>query len=154
MKLEKWALVADVVGAIAIVLSLVFVGFQIRSSTQVSRSVAYERNIDSLNEWRLELIGDPELTSLLGTFTGALGENATPAEVRELRLNLLLNVIFGVYEKSYFAAKFGVMGADEWARFQDQACLNRSRAMNRGLWEAMERLLTMEFASFLESQCA
>lgn len=154
MKLEKWALVAEVVGGIAIVLSLVFVGLQIRSSTQLSRAMAYERNIDSLNDWRLELIGDPELTSLLGTFSGVLSANATATEVNEFRLNLLLNVIFGVYEKSYFAEKIGIMGPDEWARFESQACLNRSRALDRGLWENMERLLTTEFASFLEARCA
>jgi len=34
MKLERWALVAEIIGAIAIVVSLIFVGFQIRQSTE------------------------------------------------------------------------------------------------------------------------
>ena len=34
MKLEKWALIAEIIGAIAIVVSLIFVGLQIRQGTE------------------------------------------------------------------------------------------------------------------------
>ena len=36
MKLEKWALIAEIVSAIAIVLSLVFVGFQVRQGAEAT----------------------------------------------------------------------------------------------------------------------
>jgi hypothetical protein len=34
MKLERWALIAEIAGAIAIVISLIFVGFQIQQGTE------------------------------------------------------------------------------------------------------------------------
>lgn len=153
MKLEKWALLAEIVGGAAIVLSLVFVGIQIRSNTQVARATAYDRNIDSMNQWRLGLIDDPELVSLFGTFAERLDENATKEEVQEFRLNLTLNIVFGIYEKSYFSTKYGVMAPEEWERFEGQACLNRTRAIEEGLWENMEVLLTSEFANLLTAEC-
>jgi hypothetical protein len=36
MKLEKWALVAEIVSAIAIVLSLIFVGLQVRQGASAT----------------------------------------------------------------------------------------------------------------------
>ena len=40
MTLESWALIAEIVGAIAVVASLVYVGIQIRDSNRVSRADA------------------------------------------------------------------------------------------------------------------
>ena len=34
MKLERWALIAEIVGGVAIVLSLIFVGLQVRQSAE------------------------------------------------------------------------------------------------------------------------
>ena len=34
MKLERWALIAEIISAVAIVLSLIFVGFQVRQSSE------------------------------------------------------------------------------------------------------------------------
>ena len=153
MKLEKWALIAEIIGGVAIVLSLVFVGLEIRGNTQIAMAEAYERNIDSINEWRLELIRDPSLVATAGVFYERFGEDATDAEVERFRLNLLLNAVFGVYEKSYYALQYGILGPDEWIRFERQACLVRARSIEFGLWERMEVLLTPEFADHLTAQC-
>ncbi len=48
MKLEKWALVAEIVGALAIVLSLIFVGLEIRDSTRVT-TLTLDRVLDQQN---------------------------------------------------------------------------------------------------------
>ncbi len=77
MKLEKWALIAEIIGGVAIVLSLLFVGLEIRGNTQVARAEAYESNIDSINEWRLELIRDPRLVATAGEFYEVFGDDAT-----------------------------------------------------------------------------
>ncbi len=153
MKLEKWALIAEIIGGVAIVLSLIFVGLEIRGNTQVVRAEAYERNIDSINEWRLELIRDPRLVATAGEFYEVFGDDATDEEVERFRLNLLLNTLFGVYEKSYYALQYGILGPDEWIRFESQACLNRARSIEIGLWERMAVLLTREFADHLTVQC-
>jgi len=153
MNLEKWALISEIVGGVAIVLSLVFVGLQIRSSTQVDRAVSYERNIDSINQWRLGLLSDPEALTAWGEFAGTLPENPTPEDVKSVRLFITLNALFGIYEKSWFATHYGVMAEEEWERFARQACQQRSKARERGLWEQMEPLLTRAFTDYLSSEC-
>ena len=151
--LAEWASIAEMLGAAAIVISLVFVGLEIRGNTQVARAAAYERNIDSINQWRLELIKDPSLVRSLGNFFQTADQGATDAEVELFRLNLALNVVFGIYEKSYYANKYGIMAPGEWTRFERQACLSRGRALELDLWSSMAALLTEEFADHLASQC-
>ena len=43
MKLEKWALIAEIIGGIAIVLSLVFVGIEIRRNTNAAYAATYDQ---------------------------------------------------------------------------------------------------------------
>lgn len=45
MRLEKWALVAEIVGAAAIVISLIFVGLEIRGNTQASQAATFQASV-------------------------------------------------------------------------------------------------------------
>jgi hypothetical protein len=151
--LSDWANIAEILAAVAIVLSLIFVGLEVRSNTQVARAAVYERNIESLNQWRLELARDPELARMANQFLERLDEDATEAEVGHQRLRHLITVLFGIYEKSFVANQYGIMADDEWERFARLACANRERTVSEQLWEDVESLLTQEFAEFLESNC-
>ena len=42
LKLSDWASLAEVIGSLAVVLSLVFVGFQIQASTKAAQASAYD----------------------------------------------------------------------------------------------------------------
>ena len=65
--LKKWALVAEIIGGIAIVLSLLFVGFQIRQEAEQTRlntraveASAYQDLIGQMNTINLALFTDDE----------------------------------------------------------------------------------------------
>ena len=45
MKLEKWGVIAEMVGAAAIVVSLVFVGMEIRSNTQAAQAATFQASV-------------------------------------------------------------------------------------------------------------
>ena len=52
--LAEWASVAEIIGALAIVVSLVFVGLQIRANTRATQNATYQQSvgyeIEILNE--------------------------------------------------------------------------------------------------------
>ena len=41
-RLQKWALIAEVIGAVAVVISLIFVGIELRSNTEATRAATRE----------------------------------------------------------------------------------------------------------------
>jgi hypothetical protein len=60
-KLSEWASVAEVVSGVAIVVTLVFLAVGIRENTEITRAAAYDRNIESLNQWRLGVMQNESL---------------------------------------------------------------------------------------------
>jgi len=69
-KLRKWALIAEILGAVAVVVSLGFVGYQLQQSneqaalnTQALERAAYQQLVDGISEFNLTTIQSPELRS-------------------------------------------------------------------------------------------
>ena len=50
-KLSEYALVAEIISAVAIILSLFFVGFQLRDTARATRSATANASIASISDW-------------------------------------------------------------------------------------------------------
>ena len=60
MKLKKWALIAEVVGGVAIVVSLVVLIFEVRGNTEAVRAATFQNVSDSITANGMEIAADPE----------------------------------------------------------------------------------------------
>ena len=149
MKLEKWALIAELVSGVAVVVTLVFLIQGIQENTEVTRATAYDRNIDSLNEWRMARVRNPEINRLAIAFFNSTVDTLSDDDVALLLP--YIQTLFGIYEKSYFAFKYGVLGASEWSRFSNQICLQHDRVIAQGL--SVFFSLTGEFVAYMEDEC-
>lgn len=69
MKLEKWALIADVIGSVAIVVTLVILITEVRTNTELSRVAAYDAVTRDFDDSRTLSLADPELLELFHQFT-------------------------------------------------------------------------------------
>jgi hypothetical protein len=77
--LEYWALIAEITGAIAIVLSVIYLGLHIRANTKVHRSQAHY-NALSLAQRPFEMaIADQGLADLIETAYGFGPSTNTPS---------------------------------------------------------------------------
>ena len=105
MTIQDWGAVGEIIGAIAVVASLVYLAIQIRQNTrQLSHSIesmklsAFERNIQSGNRIRELLILHPEIAELTArgfqSFTSLSGSD-------RLRLDMLLRNMFAEVQGSY-----------------------------------------------------
>jgi hypothetical protein len=68
LNLQKWALIAEILGAVAVVASLGFVGYQLQQSneqtalnTRALELAAYQQLIERISEFNLATIQSPEL---------------------------------------------------------------------------------------------
>ena len=53
--------IAEIVGAIALVLTLAYLALQVNHSTQAARRAAAERAVDSVREWNRSLLDNPDV---------------------------------------------------------------------------------------------
>jgi hypothetical protein len=148
-KLSNWASIAEIVAAIGVIVTLIFLIVGIRENTEITRVTAFDRNMESVNQWRMELAKDPELARIWRSREdlAALSEND------QLRLVMLHGSLWGIYEKSYYAMEYGLLGQAEWNRFETQMCA-QINSMNLESWSRMTGALTRQFVSYAEGLCA
>ena len=64
MTLQDWSNFAQVIGAVAVVISLFYVGFQIKRNTSAVRSATAQAVHDNYADWYMNLMGDAALNRI------------------------------------------------------------------------------------------
>lgn len=145
-KANQWlALVAN----LGVIASLVFLGLEIRQNTNIAKASAYRENVQDIAAWRELIIADPELARLYDTY-GREGIGAV-SDVDGGRIAALVNNVMGAYENAYFARRYGIIGDEEWQRFQSGACIHYQAAVANKL---SLRFTTTGFRQYLDATCA
>jgi len=150
MKLSDWSSIAEIVSGVAVVVTLIFLVFGIRENSEITRAVAYERNVDSRNEWRMWVSEDDERLRIYEAHLAGRIDDLTDLE--SSRLNFILNTIWAINEKSYYSNQYGVLGPDEWARTDRVLCTFHGN-FDDERWGRISRSLTEEFAEYVETKC-
>ncbi|MEX0644259.1 MAG: hypothetical protein WD076_03055 [Parvularculaceae bacterium] len=152
LKLQDCASIADIVSGLAIVVTLIFLIFGVRESTIITRAGAYDRNIDSLIDVKAMLAADPQLAE--NYMAVDRGEWAELSPQEQFRIRVVFEMFFGVYEKTYFANKYGYIRESEWGRFRRQVCIHYGRvSRNSGMADAMRIVMTDDFFAYVTNTC-
>jgi len=144
-KMNQWLTLVANLGVIA---GLVFLGYEVRQNTNIAMASAYRDNIQDIAEWRELFISDAEVARLYATYSSeglrALGDTD------QGRIIAMVNNVMGVYENAYFARRYGIIGDEEWLRFQAGACIHYQKAVENKL---SLRFTTPGFRGFLDENC-
>lgn len=144
-KANQWLTLTANLGVIA---SIVFLGFEVRQNTNIAKASAYRENIQDIAEWRTLTITDPELSQLVATYYHD-GVDALDGPGRG-RINGWVNNVMGIYENAFFGRRYGIIGDEEWVRFESGACIHFTTAMKN---DFNLRYITPRFRQFLEEAC-
>ena len=145
MSLGDLAALASLVSSVAVLVSLLFLGFQMRQSNRNQRSLMQQgrsdRNVDLLSR-----LTDPRLSEILARASG--GETLTDAEC--FALYAFEAAVLWSYEDSFFQFHAGMLDSKSWA--SDVATLKRllSNPTYRAVWRAARGGIGDEYKSFLD----
>jgi hypothetical protein len=116
--------VGEIVGAAAVVVSLLYVGRQVKHSSTVARVQGIQSTNEKLFEWALLIGSDPELSDLMVRVesTGCGPNDFTPREAA--RVGYLYHALLSLTHTLYERRAEGLITSDE---------LDRWAAKNRGL---------------------
>lgn len=150
MTLSTWADVANIVGAIGVIVGFVFLTLEVKQNTEITRASTYDRSIDRLNDWRANVLRDPQVSRLYLAYSDSTTDQLSPED--QFRLQVLLTSLWGVYETAFYSHRYGVLGRSEWSRFQRQLCDHR--ALNIPEWNRIVALrISGQFLTFIEHSC-
>ncbi len=123
--------------------------------------MASAQTVEGLNQWRATIVSDPQLAKIRESYIGGEPEIREPGDA--VRLRMLLVNWWSLYETSFYANQYGLLGASEWSRHESQLCVRyhfdlerRNRfeqgGVDRGA-PSLRSLMTEEFATYVESSC-
>jgi hypothetical protein len=105
-KLKNIALYAEIFGGIAILISLIFVGFQFKENTKATRSATATATISTMASWYADIGNNQQSSLLFYKFLGA--PDSIPKEQRAQAI-WNLHSMFLTFQSSYFLAKEGTL---------------------------------------------
>lgn len=114
MKTEKLKDIAELVGLAAIVLSLVFVGLEIRQSAAATRGATQQALADSAREASEALATDLETAELTLRFLSA-DDWSGFSDSERFRVVLLFTSMLRVYENAHYQWREGNLAPEVWA---------------------------------------
>ncbi len=152
-KLQDFALVAEIVAGISIIVTLAFLALEMRSNTDAIRAQTYHELMAQLNEWRTLIVTDQGLSVLTDQLTSEGWENLESSDERRLWYREM--VLWGIYESAYYANERGVLGVEEWTRFEITMCRRYGRD---NFWDPpgprnMTEVLTPDFSKYVLNTC-
>ena len=99
LKLSQWANIAEVIGAVAVVVSLIYVGAQVNDSTSAIRSSAANDASVSMQSWYLEMGSNRQASDL---WFNALTSSDALSTHDEFQFMMMMHAVFIGMQNSYF----------------------------------------------------
>ena len=153
MQISKVKEIGEVLSIVAVLVTLIFLIVEVRENTAAIRTESYGESIARLNDWRLELAADRNLSRLFVEFNS--GEEINPDAIERQQIVFIISSLWNIYESAYFANDYGTLGESEWVRMEQMMCRQFNYLPARpGFWEeVLLNQLSPEFRSFVEATC-
>ena len=109
LKLSEWASVAEIVGATAVIISLVYVGLQVHDNTSAIRSAAANDASVAMQSWYLEMGSNREASDLW--FNAMTSPEPLPTH-DEFQFMMMMHAVLLGMQNSYLLAQEGTIDAE------------------------------------------
>ena len=137
---------AEIVGGIAIVLSLIFVGLQIRQNSEVSQVNAYQELVSQITLMNTLRVQDAEFADLFWRFDhGKQPQNDT----ERARLEAFLYMVFRHGDLAYRQYEKGLIDRDGLTSVLAPTRTFLNTEIGREVWEILSPSLQSEYVAFV-----
>jgi hypothetical protein len=147
VKLSEAASWAEIISAVGLVVSLIYVGIQVTDNTSAMRSETASNASTQFIDWYTHLSGDPEL---MDVWLRGVTAPETLDEQQSLRFVFLLHIIMLQFQNNYYLVEEGTL--DEKMLY----AINNTLATIRGTpgfelyWSLRRELFNREYQAFVE----
>lgn len=114
MTLDQFGVIADIVAAIAVVVSLFSVAVQLSKNTKAIRSAAFQGHVDSVHAY-VELLSRPEMRNV---FVKGRNNLESLSEEDAIGFHALMVALFATLENVFFQRGQSVLEQQYWAARQ------------------------------------
>ena len=94
--------------AFGVVLSLIFVGFEIRQNTQVARAAAVQATMEQIIQWQTEVASDPEWIRIIDSLRNG-GSYSDLSGLDQQKYNWVVSATVRITENRFRQMQMGVI---------------------------------------------
>lgn len=149
-RLRDAALVGEIVGAVAVVLSLVFVGIQLAQANQLAREDAEQKQIEAINTISRLVIENPQLAGAMSR--SQVGGELTPED--QVLMASLGTYAERTWEALYLQYKAGRVAPELWEAHRAQAVETYGNPQIQELWERRRSWFSKSYRDYRDAEAA
>ena len=147
MNWETGAAVAEIVGAIAVVISLFYLALQIRAQTNLSRLAAQHEVSRGIREASL-LFATEDISDL---FVSGNKDFDSMPESERIRLIVAITNLFRVWEEAFSEARDGHLEAANWEALSGDYSQLMGTYIFRRIWDMRKQNYHPEFQVYVDT---
>jgi hypothetical protein len=148
VKLEKWALLAEIVGAVAIVISLVYVGYEVSRNTAEIRASNRQSTAARVQDFALMAANNPDLALAADGRTDP--DTLTPIQL--MQANWYNIAFFRNSEEAYLQYLDGLLSEEYWNTRAVVTISRARRGVGGAYWQSDKRNFSPRFREWLDAE--
>ena len=147
MKLSEAASWAEIVSALGIVISLIYVGIQVTDNTSAIRSETASNASTEFIDWYKHVSDDPEL---MDVWLRGVTSPETLDEQQSLRFVFLLHIVMLQFQNNYYLVEEGTLDKKMLSAINNTLATIRGTPGFELYWSLRRELFYPEYQSFVE----
>ena len=149
--LESLANLGEIIGAAAVVISLVYLAVQVRQNTQAQRTENFSRALDRVAAMQAALSQNLE-TSVI--FSKGVADTAKLSPKERMQFTWIMYELFGAFEFMFLASKTDAIPKEIWRRWSTAVGFWLSFSGVQAWWAVRPIPFTDSFTAYVESLLA
>ena len=149
MTLDQFASIGEIIGAVGVIISLVYLAIQIRSNTEAERTSTYQSIVSDFGALNNSMASSPELSYM---FVHGMENYHQFSSEDQARISQMFFQCFHYFENMYYQHRKGYLDDEVWAGWKRLMLTYHSRPGFQTGGEYLRDVYSVPFAHFLESE--
>jgi len=146
--LKKIALLAEIIGGIAIVISLIFVGIQFRENTKATKSATATNTIGAMTSWYSDMGNDEQSSALFWNFM-VNPDSLSPTQRFQVVMNL--HGLWLTFQNSYYLAEEGTLDLRIHKSLTETIYGVKNQPGFQYYWKTRKSIFFEEFRNYIDN---
>ena len=147
MTWDAWAAIGQLIGALGVIASLIFVGIQIRQSVRASKATAFQGLVSSIIEVNMTHIDNPEILGIIDR--AGKGESLTATEHR-LYVTLILSAA-RLAQSAHYQSELGLLDRSKLESVVYNLVRHLKSKTGQAVWAELAKRSDPQFRGYIES---
>ncbi len=146
MDIMELGAIGEFIGALAVIGSLLYVGYQIRQNARSTKASNYQATTDAFMQLNKEILREADVAEL---FVNGGADYRGPSDTEQIRFTFLFMMAFRVFQTTWYQSRQGTTEHELWESDEKNMLFVLSMPGVREWWDTTGFHFTDSFTSYV-----